>query len=79
MKRSFEIFFFLGGVVLEAEGITKDTQKKALLLHCAGQDVQGTFVTLSDPEPVPDAETQYAKDMRLLDAHFLSQVNISFE
>ena len=71
-KRSFEFF-------LEAKGITKDTQKQALLLHCAGQDVQDIFVTLSDPGPAPDGETQYAKAMRLLDAHFLPQVNIPFE
>ena len=37
------------------------------------------FVTLSDPGPAPDGETQYAKAMRLLDAHFLPQVNIPFE
>ena len=64
---------------LAAKGITKDTQKQALLLHCAGQDVQDIFVKLSDPGPAPDGETQYAKAMRLLDAHFLPQVNIPFE
>ena len=71
-KRSFEFF-------IEAKGITKDTQKQALLLHCAGQDVQDIFVTLRDPGPAPDGETQYAKAMRLLDAHFLPQVNIPLE
>ena len=71
-KRSFEFF-------IEAKGITKDAQKQALLLHCAGQDVQDIFVTLSDTGPAPDGETQYAKAMRLLDAHFLPQVNIPFE
>ena len=63
-KRSFEFF-------LEAKSITKDAQKQALLLHCAGQDVQDIFVMLNDPGPAPDGETQYAKAMRLLDAHFL--------
>ena len=48
-------------------------------MHCAGQDVQDIFVTLSDPGPDPDGETQYAKAMRLLDAHFLPQVKIPFE
>ncbi|PFX31744.1 hypothetical protein AWC38_SpisGene3418 [Stylophora pistillata] len=37
------------------------------------------FVTLSDSGPTPEEETQYAKAMRLLDAHFLPQVNIPFE
>ena len=27
---------------------------------------------LSDPGPAPDGETQYAKAMRLLDAHFFA-------
>ena len=30
----------------------------------------GHFVTLSDPGLAPNRETQYAKTMRLLDAHF---------
>ena len=64
---------------IKAKGITKDTQKRVLLLHCAGQDLQGIFVTLSDPGPAPDGETQYAKAVRLVDAHFLPQVNIPFE
>ena len=71
-KRSFEFF-------IEAKVITKDTQKRVLLLHCAGQDVHDIFLTLSDPVPAPDGETQYAKAVRLLDAHFLPQVNIPFE
>ena len=62
-KRFFEFF-------LEAKGITKDTQKHALLLHCAGQDVQDIFVTLSDTGPALDEEMHYAKAMRLLDARF---------
>ena len=64
-KRSLEF-------LLEAKGIAKDSQKQALLLHCAGQDVQDIFVT-------PKGETRYAKAMRLLDAHFLPQVNIPFQ
>ena len=51
-KRSFEFF-------VDAKGITKDAQKQALHLNCAGQDVQDIFVTLSDPGPAPDGETQY--------------------
>ena len=72
-KRSFEFF-------LEAKGITKDSQQKALLLHCAGQDVQDIFDTLTDPGPVPaEGDTLYAKAVRSLDAHFLPQVNVPFE
>ena len=71
-KRSFEFF-------LEAKGITKDLQRKALLLHCAGQDVQDIFDTLADPKPVSEHDTAYAKAMRSLVAHFLPQVNVPFE
>ena len=53
-KRSFQFF-------IEAKRITNDTQKQALLLHCAGQGVQDIFVTLSDPGPAPDGETGGAK------------------
>ncbi|PFX12869.1 Retrovirus-related Pol polyprotein [Stylophora pistillata] len=71
-NRSFEFF-------LEEKAITKDAQKQALLLHCTGQDVQDIFVTLCDSGPAPEEETQYAKAMRLLDGHFLPQVNIPFK
>ena len=71
-KRSFEF-------LIEAKGITNDSQKKALLLHCAGQDVQDVFDTLTDPGPVPERDSEYAKAMRSLDAHFSHQVNIPFE
>ena len=71
-KRSFEFF-------LEAKGVKKDSQRKALLLQCAGQDVQDIFDTLTDPGPVPEHDSEYAKAMRSLDAHFAHQVNIPFE
>jgi len=71
-KRSFEFF-------LEAKGVKKDSQRKALLLHCAGQDVQDIFDTLTDPGPVPENNSVYAKATRSLDAHFAHQVNIPFE
>ena len=71
-KRSFEFF-------LEAKGLKKDSQRKALLLHCAGQDVQDIFDTLTDPGPVPAGDTEYAKAMRSLDGYFFPQVNIPFE
>ena len=71
-KRFFEFF-------LEAKGVKKDTQRKAPLLHYAGQDVQDIFDTLTDPGLVPEHDSEYAKAMRSLDAHFAHQVNIPFE
>lgn len=64
---------------MEAKGLSKDSQRTALLLHCAGQDVQDIFDTLTDPGPVPDGDTEYAKAMRSLDGYFFPQVNIPFE
>ena len=61
-----------GNVLLSFFSRPKDTQKQALLLHCAGHDVQDIFVTLSDPGPALDEETHYAKAMRLLDAPFIT-------
>jgi len=72
LKPSFEFS-------LEAKGVKKDSQLKTLLLHCAGQDVQDIFDTLTDPGPVPENDSGYAKAMRSLDAHFVHQVNIPFE
>ena len=71
-KRSFQFF-------LEAKGVKKDFQRKAPLLHCAGQDVQDIFDTLTDPGPVPEHDSEYAKAMRSLDAHLAHQANIPFE
>ena len=71
-KRPFEFF-------LEAKGVKKDFQRKALLFHCAGQDVQDIFDTLTDPGPVPEHDSEYAKVMRSLDTHFAHQVNILFQ
>ena len=64
---------------LEAKGVEKDKQKKPLLLHCAGSDVQDIFSTITDPGPVGEEDTEYQKAMRTLDAYFKPQVNMPFE
>ena len=48
--RSFELFVM-------GKGITNAEQKQALLLHCAGQDVQDIFYTL----PTGEGESVYDK------------------
>ena len=61
-------------------GVTAATRKKALLLHCAGMDVQEVVETLTYPG-APAGETDndynYKAALRTLDAHFTPQVNIS--
>ena len=64
---------------LEANRIAKDKQKKALLLYCAGNDVQDIFSTLTDPGPVGEQDTEYQKAVRRLGGYFKQQVNTSFE
>ena len=71
-KRSFEFY-------LETKGVGKDKQKKALLVRCAGSDVQDIFSTLTDPGPVGEEDTEYQKATRTLNAYFKPQVNTPFE
>ena len=71
-KRSFEFF-------LVAKDVQKDLQQKALLLHCAGLEVQDIYETLTDPGPVGEDDKEYDKTMRTLDSHFSPQVNVPFE
>lgn len=66
-KRSFDIF-------LTARGETPDGQKKALLLHTAGMDVQDVF------ETIPNAATKnYTETLEALDEKFAPQMNESYE
>lgn len=66
-KRAFELF-------LEARGQTPDGQKKALLLHTAGMNVQDIFDT------VPDSDTMnYTDSLAALDRTFAPQLNESYE
>ncbi|KAK7106395.1 hypothetical protein V1264_017657 [Littorina saxatilis] len=65
-KRGFELF-------LVARGETPEGQKKALLLHCAGFEVQDTFDTL------PERGDSYDEAVAALDAYFKPQQNFTYE
>ena len=58
-------------------------EKKTLLLHCAGREVQELFETLQDPGPPADAgednADEYQKALQTLDAHFSAQLNEPYE
>ena len=57
------------------KGITNDSQKRGLLLHTAGLDVQELYFSL-----VPDgAEKNYAETLKVLDDYFISKANVPFE
>ena len=67
-KRAFQLYVL-------GKGITNDSQKRGLLLHTAGLDVQEVYFTL-----VPDgAETNYAETFKVLDDYFIPKANVPFE
>ena len=62
-----------------ARGISNIERKVAMLMHCAGPDVQELFETLSDPDPDSD-DDEYVKTVRMLNAHFVKKkVNKPYE
>ncbi|CAB4027350.1 Transposon Tf2-6 poly, partial [Paramuricea clavata] len=67
-KRAFELF-------VVGKGITDKTQKRALMLHCAGMDVQDIFDTLPDNGNAND----YDKAIEALDTYFNPAVNVPYE
>ena len=63
---------------LIAAGITDANQKKALLLHCGGEDLRELFDTL--PEPTADVATSdYEKACLSLNNYFLPKRNKRYE
>ena len=58
---------------LVATGVTQDGQKKALLLHTAGVEVQKIFSTLA---PV---DNTYAQALKVLDDYFSPKKNVAYE
>ena len=58
---------------IKAQNVTKDKQKRALLLHVAGEEVQDLFETLQD------TGTTYAEALGALNTYFQPKRNIAFE
>ena len=66
--RSFKFF-------LTAKGIENGKQKRALLLHCAGSDVQDIFETLTGTGD----DENYDAALKALNEYFKPSVNIPYE
>ena len=68
---------------LVAKGVVNDAQKKALLLHTAGIEVQELYETLTDPGPAEEFEedtaTDFEKTVRTLNAYFVTKLNEPYE
>lgn len=68
MKRPFDLY-------LLGRGLAVDSQRRVLLLHVAGLDVQATDYTLLGNEQPKD----YNAMIKVLDDYFIPENNVSFE
>lgn len=67
--QSFELFAM-------GKGVKNIEQKKALLLHCAGQNVQDIFFTLPAGEGDDD---EYVQTKNALSVYFKGKINVPYE
>ena len=67
-KRAFNLY-------VTGKGVANDTQKRALLLHVAGMDVQEIYFTLAGEGEGTDFEAT----LKVLDDYFVPKANIPFE
>lgn len=63
------------GLYLRGKGVTDDGQKRALLLHAAGVDVQEIYFTLANEEE----SSSFTKTVKVLDDYFVPKSNVPFE
>ena len=67
---------------LVAKGVVNDTQKKALLLHTAGIEIQELYEMRTDPGTDTFEEntaTEYEKTVRTLNVYFVTKLNEPYE
>ena len=67
---------------LVAKGVVNNAQKKALLLHTAGREVQELYKMLTDPGTDTFEEnttTEFKKTVRTLNAYFVTKLNEPYE
>ena len=67
-KRAFNLY-------VTGKGVSNDAQKRALLLHVAGMDVQEIYFTLAGEGEGTDFEVT----LKVLDDYFVPKANIPFE
>ena len=66
-----------------AKGVVNNAQKKALLLHTTGIEVQELYETLTDPGPTEEFEEDTAADfektVHTLNVYFVTKLNEPYE
>ena len=73
--RSFQLYADGKGLIIVPDKDDNKVQRRALLLHCAGSDVQDIFDVLPNTGGAKD----YQKAEDALTAHFVTQINIPYE
>jgi len=68
-RRSFNLY-------VTSKGLEDDKQKKCLLLHCAGLEVQDYYYSIVEEET---DKFSYEEAVKILNDHFTPQSNIPFE
>ena len=69
--RSFQLYGDGKGLIIDPDKDENKVQRQALLLHCAGPDVQDIFYVLADTGSVKDCQ----KAENALTRHFVTQIN----
>ena len=74
LAKAWELYLKRFDYYVCASGVTKDEQKKAMLLHLVGEEVQDIFETLGNLQ-----ENNYAQVKDKLSDYFKPQTNIAYE
>ena len=73
--KSFCLYADSKGLIIQADSADNKVQRRALLLHSAGEDVQEIFETLADTGTAAD----YAKAEKALNDYFIPKVNSTYQ
>lgn len=69
--RSFELFAV-------GKGVSNPEQRKALLLHCAGPEIQDIYYTLNEVRAEQE-DSVYTVAVKTLNIHFENKMNLPYE
>ena len=73
--KSFSLYTDSKGLIIQADKDDNKVQRRALLLHSAGEDIQEIFETLPDTGGIKD----YGKAEKALNDYFIPKVNLTYQ